>query len=130
MVERRKTVLVIDDSPEYTAMLEQVLQPHVTVVTARDGLEGYHFACAQRIDAVVLDILMPIVDGWTVCRKLRANPATARVPIVIVTSLDAAAVGTDVAGLRIAKVVYRPCTPEKIWEAVSAALECDGRHGV
>src|SRR5207247_4950113 len=102
------------------------LRPRVDVLKARDGLDGYHLACSARIDVILLDILMPIVDGWTVCRKLRANPITAHLPIIVITSLEPEAITADAAGLRIAQIVYRPCSSSEIWGGGASVLGIGG----
>lgn len=119
---RRATALIIDDSAEHVAMLDEALCPRLEVITAGDGLDGYHLACARQPDVVLLDILMPVIDGWTVCQKLRANPATARIPIIVVTALEPEVAEPSAARLDIARVIYRPCTAFDVWQAVAAVL--------
>jgi len=80
-------VLVVDDLPENILLLEAVLGPRgYDVVSASSGREALEIAGAGRVDLVLLDILMPEMDGYEVCRRLRASEATRFLPVVMVTA--------------------------------------------
>jgi signal transduction histidine kinase/CheY-like chemotaxis protein len=94
MTGSRPTVVVIDDDPVDLDLLEAVLEPEgFSVVRAAGGEEGVRLVQQEQPAVVVLDLLMPEVDGFTVVERLRADPATAGVPIVVLTSLEMT--GTD-----------------------------------
>jgi DNA-binding response OmpR family regulator len=79
-----KTILVVDDDPTLRDVLEQYLRREgYTVLTAADGQTAYSRAIAERPDLVVLDLMLPQMDGWEVCRRLRAE---SNVPILILTA--------------------------------------------
>jgi signal transduction histidine kinase/DNA-binding response OmpR family regulator len=81
------TVLAIDDDPLAVELIETVLRAEgFTVVGALGGEEGVAAAKAQRPGLIILDLLMPGVDGFEVVDRLRADPATADIPVVILTS--------------------------------------------
>ncbi len=80
-------VLAVDDDPMALELLQAILQPAgYTVVTAAGGEEGVAAARRECPDLVILDLLMPDIDGFTVVERLRANPATSAIPIIILTS--------------------------------------------
>lgn len=81
------TILIADDSVEFTEMLRGYLEQHgYKVVAAATGKEALdYFSSNQRVDAVLLDVMMPEVDGWETCRRLRE---ITNVPILILTALD------------------------------------------
>ncbi|HET9121536.1 MAG TPA: GAF domain-containing protein [Solirubrobacterales bacterium] len=80
-------VLVIDDDPRAQDLMRAVLEPDgYTVLAASGGEEGVALAAGERPDVVLLDLLMPGVDGFAVVDRLRADPATAEIPIVVLTS--------------------------------------------
>jgi len=80
-------VLVIDDDPRALSLIHAVLEPEgYTVMSAAGGEEGVALAISEQPDVVVLDLLMPKVDGFAVVERLRADPATAETPIVVLTS--------------------------------------------
>jgi len=90
------------------------------VATASNGFEAYELACRVRPDAIVLDLVMPVLDGYTVVRKLRQNPLTAKTPIIFVTGLDAEALGPlpD-----LSAVLRKPCHQGEILNAIRKVLE-------
>ena len=82
-----KTVLVVDDLPQNVRLLEAILAPRgYRVVSANSGGEALERVGAEPIDIVLLDILMPGMDGYQVCRALRAEPATSFLPVVMITA--------------------------------------------
>lgn len=124
---RRPTVLIVDDSPEYLQMLVTAFGDTANLVTARDGFEGYTKACETLPDIVILDVGMPILDGWSVCRKLRLNKATARIPVLIVTGSDGPDVEHEARVLGV-KVLRRPCAPDILLAAIHEVLRSHGRR--
>jgi DNA-binding response OmpR family regulator len=82
-----KTVLVIDDEPELVKLIDYNLtKAGYLVLTAADGESGLAAARRHAPDAVVLDVMMPGVDGLEVCKRLRQEPQTAGVPILMLTA--------------------------------------------
>jgi len=82
-------VLIVDDTPLNVKILADVLEfKGYEVVTAGGGKEGLTKVDSEKPDIVLLDVMMPDLDGYSVCRAIRANPATAMLPIVMVTALD------------------------------------------
>lgn len=80
-------ILVVDDTPQNIRLLEAVLMPRgYTVLTATSGEQALEVVARHAPDLVLLDIMMPGLDGHGVCRRLRADPATALLPIVMVTA--------------------------------------------
>jgi len=84
-----KLLLVIDDGAEQRRFLERVLTAAgYRVVTAPDGEAGKAVAHSLRPDLVLLDVMMPGMNGYQVCRALKADPATADRPILVLTAKD------------------------------------------
>ena len=82
-------ILVVDDIPANVKLLEARLQAeYFQVVTALNGPDALAICAEGGIDLILLDIMMPGMDGFEVCAKLKANPSTAHIPVVIVTALD------------------------------------------
>lgn len=82
-------VLVIDDDPNVRDILSDLLKRERCVVhTAESGLSGIAAARAELPDLILLDVMMPDLDGFSVCRMLRDDPLTAEVPIIMITALD------------------------------------------
>ncbi|HXG44074.1 MAG TPA: response regulator [Gemmatimonadales bacterium] len=84
-----KTVLIIDDDPDQRRLLERTLATRgYRVLLAADGEAGLALAVTGRPDAIVLDVMMPRLNGFQTCRRLKAEPATASVPVVMLTAKD------------------------------------------
>jgi two-component system cell cycle response regulator len=82
-------VLVVDDVPTNVKLLEARLSAeYFDVITADNGLEALAVCERAECDIVLLDVMMPDMDGFEVCRKLKSNPATHHIPVVMVTALD------------------------------------------
>jgi adenylate cyclase len=81
------TVLVVDDMPQNARLLDAVLAPRgYRVVTAESGEEALRLVNSEPPDLVLLDIFMPGLDGYEVCRRIRQEPATAFLPVVMITA--------------------------------------------
>ena len=82
-----KTILVIEDNEQNLYLVTFILEKSgYRVVPARDGREGIDLACEVKPALILLDIQLPLMDGYAVARELRKNPALADIPIVAVTS--------------------------------------------
>ena len=82
-------ILVVDDTPANVKLLGDLLKVKgFAVATAANGEEGLAKLAAESPDLVLLDVMMPGLSGYDVCRRIRADPATALLPVVLVTSLD------------------------------------------
>ncbi|MEP7455327.1 PleD family two-component system response regulator [Phyllobacterium sp. SB3] len=82
-------ILVVDDVPANVKLLEARLRAeYYEVVTATDGYEALEIAENSNIDVILLDIMMPGLDGFEVCRRLKSRAATAHIPVILVTALD------------------------------------------
>jgi len=85
----RARILVVDDVPQNVKLLEQLLTlSDYEVITASSGAEGLAKVVSGKPDLVLLDVVMPQMSGYEVCRAIRANPATQLLPVVMVTALD------------------------------------------
>jgi len=82
-----KTILVIEDNEQNLYLVKYILEKNgYQVVPARDGREGIDLACQVRPALILLDIQLPVMDGYAVPQELRKNPALNDIPIVAVTS--------------------------------------------
>jgi two-component system, cell cycle response regulator len=82
-------ILVVDDVPANVKLLEARLSAeYFDVLTASNGAEALDICSRSECDIILLDVMMPDMDGFEVCRRLKSNPATHFIPVVIVTALD------------------------------------------
>ena len=85
-------ILVVDDIPANVKLLEaRLLAEYFDVLTAGDGYQALAICERNQVDLVLLDIMMPGMDGFEVCERLKANPKTSHIPVVMVTALDQSA---------------------------------------
>ena len=108
-------VLVVDDSPEALGMLNQALErAGLTVLIALEGNQAIHIAQKMLPDLIVLDALMPNLDGFETCKRIKADSRTAHIPVIFMTALsDTESV---VKGLEVGGVDYltKPFTPDEL----------------
>ncbi|MGH7393546.1 MAG: response regulator, partial [Candidatus Rokuibacteriota bacterium] len=89
MVTAAARLLVVDDTPNNVKLLADLLRAKgYEVATAASGLEALARVETERPDLVLLDVVMPEMSGYEVCRRIRATPATTALPVVMVTALD------------------------------------------
>ncbi|PKU24691.1 response regulator [Telmatospirillum siberiense] len=82
-------LLLIDDSPTDLRLLVDMLRGrHMRVSVALDGDKGYQLAALHRPELILLDVRMPGMDGFATCRRLKANPATQRIPVIFLTAAN------------------------------------------
>src|SRR3954468_16514828 len=82
-------ILVVDDVPANVKLLEARLSAeYFDVLTAANGAEALDICSRSEWDIILLEVMMPALDGFQLCRRLKSNPATHFIPVVIVTALD------------------------------------------
>ena len=82
-------ILVVDDIEANVRLLEAKLSAeYYEVLTATDGISGLAVAASEKPDIILLDVMMPGMDGFQVCRRLKEDPLTRHIPVVLVTALD------------------------------------------
>ncbi|MEO5362649.1 MAG: response regulator [Magnetococcus sp. DMHC-8] len=108
----RATILVVDDTPENIDVLSGILRADYKVKAALNGEKALRIAVSDpRPDMILLDVMMPVMDGYEVCRRLKANPATAPIPVIFVTAKIE--VEDEKKGLELGAVDYitKPISP-------------------
>ena len=86
--DQRPRLLLVDDEPTNLQVLRHVLQADYRLLFATDGARALQVAREQQPQLILLDIMMPGMDGYAVCRALKADPATAGIPVIFITALD------------------------------------------
>lgn len=117
------TILVVDDEREITDLLRDWLTLHrYKVITSSNGMDALQVAEMQRPDLILLDVVLPEVDGIEVCKRLRANQVTSHVPIILVTGRDLS--GGRVEGLMAgaSDYVIKPLNLEDLGRRIRSLL--------
>jgi len=98
----RKKILVVDDTEWNRDLIVQLLEDEYTVLQAVDGEDGVRVTEQEKPDLILMDLGMPVMDGWEATRKIKANDALKHIPIIAVTShamvgdeIDARKAGCD-----------------------------------
>ena len=115
-------VLVIDDEPAIADVLRMLLEfrGH-EVLTANDGSRGFATAQRQTPDVIVLDLMMPVMDGFTALEALRSDERTAEIPVVILSALGSAEVRQRCHALGARTFLQKPYNPEDLLRAVEGS---------
>ena len=100
----RPSLLLVDDEPTNLQLLRQILQDSYRLMFATDGERALQVTREQRPDLILLDIMMPRMDGFAVCRALKADVATAHIPVLFVTALSDSV--DEAQGLELGAVDY------------------------
>lgn len=135
-------ILVIDDSPIVITMLSKILQEEGhEVITASDGVMGLQKARTHQPDLVILDIMMPLMNGYEVCRRLNADPKTADIDVIFLSAkgnldapnsgqfskvLDVRSKAFDAGGIEF---LGKPAAKEDLIERVNFVLWARSRGG-
>ena len=124
-------VLVVDDVEANVKLLEaRLTAEYFEVRTARSGPEALHICARERADIVLLDVMMPGMDGFEVCRRLKAEPRTQHIPVIIVTALDQPSDKVRGAGGRRRRFPHqagRRCRADHARQEPGAAEDADRR---
>jgi len=117
------TVLLIDDDRLVLSVCYDALSEHgYRVLTATDGPTGLATATRERPDLILLDVIMPGMDGLAVCRRLRAEPTLTATPIILLTSLSHPEVAAEGRQAGATLTMRKPYGPELIASTVDQAL--------
>lgn len=83
---QRKKILIVDDTDWNRDLLVQLLEDDYEIAQAVDGEEGVRVASAERPDLILMDLGMPVMDGWEATRRIKADAALKHIPVIAVTS--------------------------------------------
>jgi two-component system, OmpR family, alkaline phosphatase synthesis response regulator PhoP len=87
-MSEKKKILLIDDDPDFVEAVKVIVENGgYDVKVAYDGEEGLEAVAAEKPDLIVLDVMMPVMNGHEACAKLKANPATAKIPVILLTAV-------------------------------------------
>lgn len=126
MKDPKALILVVDDDPLFIGALSEILGRDYTIVSAENGEEALAQAkCDPRPDLILLDVFMPKMDGYEVCRRLKKLPETKEIPVIFITGKNG--VEDEVAGLELGAVDYitKPISPSIVTFRVQNQIELE-----
>ena len=120
---KRPTILVVDDTPANLSLLANLLNTQYRVKVANSGAKALELAVLEAPDLILLDIMMPEMDGFEVCRQLKANPRTARVPVLFLTAKTQIEDEEHGFALGAVDFIHKPISPPIVAARVRAQLD-------
>jgi len=120
----RKKVLIVDDEPNVRQLVSKILSRDYTVIEARDGEEALNVVRSQKPGIVIMDMMMPKMDGLTACYAIRKDPATKSIPVVMLTAIDQELnkkLSTTVMGA--SKYMTKPFNAQELLETIKQLLD-------
>src|SRR5215472_15274354 len=120
----RKKILVVDDDPELVELVSfNLTQAGYAIGTAENGVEAIKKARSLTPDLIILDIMMPELDGFAVCEILRRDSATASIPIIMLTALSSELGRMAGLGSGASDFLTKPFSPRLLVERIEELLK-------
>ena len=123
----KPTILIVDDTPDNIMLLSRLLKDKYNTKVANNGSLALQIAQATPgLDLILLDVMMPGLDGYETCRQLKANPVTADIPVIFLTAKNQ--VEDEAMGLSLGAVDYiaKPISPPILFARVATQLTLAG----
>lgn len=129
----KKRILVVDDEADSHEFVRAIMEPEgFSVITASNGQEGLEKAISEKPDLVVLDVQMPVKDGFQTFHEMKQNETTKDIPVIMLTGIrDKVGMGFsademgEFTGARPEEYLEKPIVPEKLKEVVKKMLKID-----
>jgi CheY-like chemotaxis protein len=83
----KRKILIVDDEPNVRRLVHTILSKDFIVLEAEDGRQAIDIACTQKPDLILMDIMMPRVDGYTACSAIKNDPTTKSIPVLMLTAV-------------------------------------------
>jgi CheY-like chemotaxis protein len=115
-------LLLVDDCVAVRDLYELALEPSFQVSTANRGVEGLALAMTEHPDVVVLDVLMPGMDGWETCAAIKSNPRTADIPVILLTGADDRDLTQHAIAVGASALLNKPCPADRLVTTILSAL--------
>jgi CheY-like chemotaxis protein len=130
---KQHLVLVVDDRAENRELCRECLSySGFAVIEATDGAKAVQAAREHLPDVIVMDVAMPIMDGYEACRIIKADPLTSYIPVVFLTATPARSAVAD-EGADIEALLLKPCSPDDLeaevrkWSEIGRARKLSGK---
>ncbi|MEB0137191.1 two-component system response regulator [Actimicrobium sp. CCC2.4] len=121
--KQRATILVVDDTPLNLSLLTHMLKDRYRVKVASNGAKALALAAASPPDMILLDIMMPEMDGFEVCRRLKENPVTRHIPVIFLTARTDIAAEEEGFAAGAVDFIHKPISPPIVAARVKTHLD-------
>ena len=124
-------ILIVDDLPSNRALLDKIVRSSLSSDTllASDGGDALAKIALDKPDLILLDVMMPVMNGYTFLKELRANEQWKSIPVIVTTSSGDKAIVREMVALGIAGYLLRPFAARQVVEAIQEALKIPGDEG-
>lgn len=124
MSDSVKTILIADDDEDLRLLVQVTLEnPTYRILTVMDGFQALEALNQHRPDLLIIDWMMPGLNGYEAVTKLRENPYTATIPVVMLTAKDGLEAQEQMASLALAGYLVKPFSPLELIKKVREVLE-------
>jgi len=121
--QRGAQIMVVDDDPDTLLILVRYIRREgLAAIAASSGAECLSLARQHRADVILLDLMMPDMDGFAVCRALRADPATAEIPVIMLTARNDVETRAEGMELGVSDFIAKPVVRRELAERIHAQL--------
>jgi CheY-like chemotaxis protein len=121
-ISHRATVLIVDDTPDNITLLSNLLKDKYNTKVATNGATALQIVASAQVDLVLLDIMMPEMDGFETCRRLKADPRSSAIPVVFLSAKsqpEDEEMGRSVGAVDFLR---KPINPDQLFARVAAHL--------
>lgn len=128
-MEQRPRILLVDDDPDFVEATRMILEANsYDVIVAVNGNEGIKTARQENPDLILLDVIMPVEDGFTTAEQLKKDPQLNKIPVIMLTSFSSKGQGTNIPrgrGLSLEAEDYleKPVKPEELLKTIKQYLK-------
>lgn len=128
MAQQQAKILLVDDDPDFVEATRIVLETKYQVIIARQGKEGVEKARAEIPDLIILDVIMPVEDGFSAAEEIKKDPKLVDIPIIMLTSYAERKSETNIPvskgmTLEAEDYIEKPVKPEELLKRVEALLK-------
>lgn len=117
-------ILIVEDNPQTVKLIKFILEKEdYSTISAKDGEEGLQMAREKKPDLIVLDLMLPGMDGYRVCEILKANPNTKGIPVLVLTALDTGADFEKALEKKADWYITKPFEPQHLLKRVNYLIE-------
>ena len=119
----RVQLLLVDDCVAERDFYALTLSPDFKVITASRGDQGLAMARRERPQAIVLDVMMPGMDGWETCTQIKCDAVTADIPVILLTGANDRDLTQHANAVGASALLQKPCPAERLKEAIVSVLD-------
>ncbi|MEX0269669.1 response regulator [Leptolyngbyaceae cyanobacterium UHCC 1019] len=120
-----KRILIVDDDNDIRDVVRVSLEEFAgwLTIAAASGMEGLQIAKTENLDAILLDLSMPDMNGFQMCEQLQSDPRTRSIPVIVLTAKVLSSERSQFSGLEVAGIITKPFNPLTIWSQVAEILD-------